>query len=445
MKKTELYSTIKAIAERELIPALGCTEPMAVGLVSSTARCFAGGEEIKKIIVEGSPALIKGVAYVKIPHSGGLNGGKYAAAIGAIGGDYRLDMEVFQPVTPAHVAEAVKLADAGFVSLEKVDADRKLYLKATVITEAGVGVAVIQDSHNNICYIEANGKVIKDTRLSSEESGKIQEDMPDYMALSVPAIYDFCKNAPIEFFDRFKQAIELSVALSKDGMENPFGLQVGRNLRDAAGKGIIDNSLANIAVQWGAAGVDARMGGSSFPAMSNSGSGNQGVTCTMPVVAAADYLGRTEEEKVRAVAVSNLLTVFVKTHYDVNYGRMAPVCCAAVAAGGAGAGIAFMLGFDAKQPEMVLHNILGAVAGLFCDGAKSNCALKVSMALQGAMQSVVLASGGFAAGRLDGIVGEKIEDTINNFFTIQKEGMSGIEDVLCRIEAEKEESLCGRS
>ena len=445
MKKTELYSTIKAIAERELIPALGCTEPMAVGLVSSTARCFAGGEEIKKIIVEGSPALIKGVAYVKIPHSGGLNGGKYAAAIGAIGGDYRLDMEVFQPVTPAHVAEAVKLADDGFVSLEKVDADRKLYLKATVITEAGVGVAVIQDSHNNICYIEANGKVIKDTRISSEEAGKIQEDMPDYMALSVPAIYDFCKNAPIEFFDRFKQAIELSVALSKDGMENPFGLQVGRNLRDAADKGIIDNSLANIAVRWGAAGVDARMGGSSFPAMSNSGSGNQGVTCTMPVVAAADYLGRTEEEKVRAVAVSNLLTVFVKTHYDVNYGRMAPVCCAAVAAGGAGAGIAFMLGFDAKQLEMVLQNILGAVAGLFCDGAKSNCALKVSMALQGAMQSVVLASGGFAAGRLDGIVGEKIEDTINNFFTIQKEGMSGIEDVLCRIEAEKEESLCGRS
>ena len=445
MKKTELYSTIKAIAERELIPALGCTEPMAFGLVSSTARCYAGGREIRRIVVEGSPAMIKGVAYVKIPHSGGLNGGRYAAAIGAVGGDYRLDMEVFRSVTAEHVEQAVKLAESGIVAVEKVDTDRKLYLKATVTTEEGVGVAVIQDSHNNICYIEANGKVVKDTRVPQEESGRIREDMPDYTVLSVPAIYDFCRNAPLEDFDRFRQAIELSVALSRDGMENEFGLQVGRNLRDAAGKGIIDNSLANIAVQWGAAGVDARMGGSSFPAMSNSGSGNQGVTCTMPVVAAADYLGRTEEEKVRAVAVSNLLTVFVKTHYDVNYGRMAPVCCAAVAAGGAGAGIAFMLGFDAKQLEMVLQNILGAVAGLFCDGAKSNCALKVSMALQGAMQSVVLASGGFAAGRLDGIVGEKIEDTINSFFTIQKEGMSGIEDVLCRIEAEKEESLCGRS
>ncbi len=443
MKKTELYSTIKAIAERELLPALGCTEPMAFGLVSSTARCYAGGREIRRIVVEGSPAMIKGVAYVKIPHSGGLNGGRYAAAIGAVGGDYRLDMEVFRPVTAEHVEQAVKLAESGIVAVEKVDTDRKLYLKATVTTEEGVGVAVIQDSHNNICYIEANGKVVKDTRVPQEESGRIREDMPDYTVLSVPAIYDFCRNAPLEDFDRFRQAIELSVALSRDGMENEFGLQVGRNLRDAAGKGIIDNSLANVAVQWGAAGVDARMGGSSFPAMSNSGSGNQGVTCTMPVVAAADYLGRSEEEKIRAVAASNLLTVFVKTHFDINYGRMAPVCCAAVAAGGAGAGIAFMLGFDAKQLEMILQNVLGAVAGLFCDGAKSNCALKVSMALQGAMQSVVLASRGFAAGRLDGVVGETVEDTINNFFTIQKEGMSGIEDVLCRIEAEKEENSCG--
>lgn len=436
--RTKIYETIRDIAERELIPALGCTEPMAFGLVSSTARSFAGGKHIQQIVVEGSPAMIKGVAYVKIPHSGGLNGGKYAAAIGAVGGDYRLDMEVFQTVTPEHVAAAVQLAESGFVTVKKIDADRKLYLKATVTTEEGVGVALIQDSHNNICYIEANGKVVKDTRLSTEETNVIRGDMPDYTVLSVPAVYDFCKNAPLEYFDRFKQAIALSVALSKDGMENEFGLQVGRNIRDAAGKGIIEESLANVAVQWGAAGVDARMGGSSFPAMSNSGSGNQGVTCTMPVVAVADYLGKTEEEKLRAVAASNMLTVFVKTHFDINYGRMAPVCCAAVAAGGAGAGIAFMLGFDAKQLEMILQNILGAVAGLFCDGAKSNCALKVSMALQGALQSVILAQAGFAAGGLDGIVGEKIEDTIDNFFIIQKNGMSGIEDVLCQIEAEKE-------
>lgn len=437
------YETIQEIMERELIPALGCTEPMAFGLVSSTARQFAGGSVVKSICVEGSPSMVKGVAYVKIPHSGGLNGGKYAAAIGAIGGDYTLDMEVFASVTDEHVKQAVALADSGMVSVEKVDADRKLYLKATVVTDAGTATALIQDSHNNVCYIERNGEVVKDTRISAEEATKIQKEMPDYSILSVDTIYDFCKNAPLSRFDRIRQAIEISKAIAKDGMENAYGLQVGRNIRDAAGKDIMGLDLATRAVMWGAAGVDARMGGSSFPAMSNSGSGNQGITCTMPVVAVAEYLKKSEEELIRAVAISNLLTIFVKTHYDVNYGRMAPVCCAAVAAGGAGTGVAFLLSMNAGQLGMVLQNVLGAVSGLFCDGAKSNCALKVSMSLQCAMQSVVLASRGFAANELDGIVGHTVEDTICNFFLIQKEGMPNIEDVLCKIEAEKEARSCG--
>lgn len=437
MKKD--YETIQKIMERELIPALGCTEPMAFGLVSSAARHYAGGRVIKSIHVEGSPSLIKGVAYVKIPHSHGLRGGKYAASIGAIGGNYTLDMEVFASVTDEHVNEAVALVDSGAVTVEKVEADRKMYLKSTVVTDAGTATALIQDSHNNICYIEQNGNVVKDTRITAEEATKILGEMPDYSILSVESVYDFCKNAPLSSFDRIRQAIELTKAISKDGMDHPYGLEVGRNLRDAAGKDLMGLDLAMRAVMWGAAGVDARMGGSNFPAMSNSGSGNQGITCTMPVVAAAEYLEKTEEETIRATAVSNLLTVFVKTHYDVNYGRMAPVCCAAVAAGGAGAGVAYLLGMGAKELAMVLQNILGAVSGLFCDGAKSNCALKVSMALQGAMQSVILASKGFAANEYDGIVGHTVEDTIRNFFLIQKEGMPNIEDVLCRIEVEKEE------
>ena len=138
------------------------------------------------------------------------------------------------------------------------------------------------------------------------------------------------------------------------------------------------------------------------------------------------------------MALSNLLTVFVKTHFDLNYGRMAPVCCAAVAAGGSGTGVAYLLGMGEAEMSMILQNVLGSVAGLFCDGAKSNCALKVAMALQCAMQSVILASKGFAAGELDGVVGRTVEETICNFFTIQKEGMQTIEDVLCRIEADKE-------
>lgn len=434
----DCYETIQRIAERELIPALGCTEPMAFGLVCSAARYYAGGQQIQRIHVEGSPSMIKGVAYVKIPRSGGLNGGKYAAAIGAFGGNHLLDMEVFAEVTPEDVKKAVAFADSGAVQVDKVDADRKLYLKAEVITEAGRAVALIQDSHNNICYIEQNGTAVKDTRLTAQQASEVQEEMPDYSILSVKTIFDFCKNAPLSHFGRIEETIRLSKQIAQDGMDNPYGLQVGRNLRDAAGGRLTTLDLAEVATMWGAAGVDARMGGSSFPAMSNSGSGNQGITCTMPVVAVAEYLGKSYEEMVRAVALSNLLTVFVKTHFDLNYGRMAPVCCAAVAAGGSGTGVAYLLGMGEAEMSMILQNVLGSVAGLFCDGAKSNCALKVAMALQCAMQSVILASKGFAAGELDGVVGRTVEETICNFFTIQKEGMQTIEDVLCRIEADKE-------
>lgn len=432
-----MQDTIVRIMERELIPALGCTEPMAFGLVAATAHHYAPGE-IKEIHVEGSPAMIKGVQYVKIPRSGGLRGGKTASAIGAVGGDHTLDMQIFDPVTEDDVKKAVALVEAGAVTVDKVDADRKLFLRTTVISENGTATAIIQDKHNNICYIEQDGKVIMDTRVPAANSSDVTEDMPDYSILNVETIYDFCQNAPLSYFGTIEKAIDITKRISQDGMDNPYGLEVGRNLRKIAGGDILGMDIAMRAVMWGAAGVDARMGGSGFPAMSNSGSGNQGITCSMPVIAVAEHLGKSHEEIVRAVAISNLLTIFVKTHFDVNYGRMAPVCCAAVAAGGAGAGIAYLYGAEPKELGMILQSVLGSVAGLFCDGAKSNCALKVAMALQAAMQSMMLAREGYAANEFDGIVGSTVEETINNFFLIQKEGMNGIEDVLCEIEAAKE-------
>lgn len=433
----ESYPMITKIMERELIPALGCTEPVAYGLAAATARFYAGGAQIKKISIDASPAMIKGVAYVKIPHSGGLNGGKYASAIGAFGGDHKLDMQVFAAVTGDKVKEAVAFADQGFVTIKKVDVGSKLYLKVTVTTDAGEATALVLESHNNICRIEKDGKVIKDTMQAPVQAAVQSKEALDYSVLSVASIYDYCKNAPISMFQRIEEGIEMTKKIALDGMENVYGLQVGRNIKAAAGGEIIGEDIATLAAMWGAAGVDARMGGSSFPAMSNSGSGNQGITCSMPVIAVAAHLDKPYEETVRAVAFSNLLTIFVKTHFDVNYGRLAPVCCAAVAAGGAGAGIAYLYGVSAKEAEMILQNVLGSVAGLFCDGAKSNCALKVAMALQGAMQSVILAKAGFAAGELDGVVGKTIEETICNFFRIQKEGMPEIEDVLCDIESKK--------
>jgi L-cysteine desulfidase len=434
MEEREQKMMIK-IMEKELIPALGCTEPVAFGLCAASARKYAPGK-INEIVCEASSAMLKGVEYVKIPKSNGLTGGKMASAMGAVGGNSEMGLEVFHSFKPEDRQKALDIVNQGIVKLKKVDSPFKLYLKTTIKTDENTATAIIQEAHNNVAYIELNGKIIKDTREKDVEETKTTEDV-DYSILNVPGIYEFCKNAPLSHLSIIEKTIELTRAIAVDGMNNPYGMEVGRTLKSKLSNGIVSSDLAMNAVIWTAAGVDARMGGSSFPAMSNSGSGNQGITCTMPVIATGDYLKKSKEEILRAVALSNLLTIFVKTHYDPNYARMSPVCCAAVAAGSGGCGIAYLLGTTPKEIEMILQSVLGNVAGLFCDGAKANCALKVAMTIHSAIHAYLLAKAGFASGDNDGLVGKNIEETITNFFRIQREGMSKIEEVTYNIESEK--------
>lgn len=432
-----MHDMIARILERELVPALGCTEPMAFGLCAATARKYAKGD-IQSISIEASTSMVKGVQYVKIPRSGGLRGGKLAASIGAFGGNSDFGMEVFHSVREEHVKQAQELVDAGKVSITRVTSPYKLFLKITVTASCGTGMAIIQIRHNNIAYIEQDGVVVKDTRdLPPQQPAGASDADLDYSILNVERIFDFCKNAPLDKLAVVERAINMNRAISEDGMNNEYGLQVGRTLRDKRGQGIISDDLAMYMVMWGAAGVDARMGGCPFPAMTNTGSGNQGITSTMPVVAAGEYLKKDHEEILRATALSNLLTIFVKTHCGRESSRMAAVCCAAVAAAGASCGVAFMRGADAACISRIMQTALGNVAGLFCDGAKGNCATKVAMALHSAMQSMLLAECGFAADEYHGIVGDTVEHTIENFYKIQREGMNNIMDVLYHIEVEK--------
>ncbi len=440
MTKTQVENQdmIVRILEKELLPALGCTEPVAFGLCAASARKYAPGT-IKEIVIEASSAMLKGVEYVKIPRSGGLVGGKVSSAMGAIGGNSELGLEVFNDITPEDLKQAIDLVNQDVIKINRVESPYKLYLKTTVHTDKGSATAIIQEAHHNVAYIEQDGIVQKDTREKTARKTEPTDDV-DYSVLNMESIYDFCKNAPLSCFGIVEKAVSLTRAISKDGMENPYGMEVGRTLKAQLDKGIVSDDLAMNAVIWTSAGVDARMGGSSFPAMSNSGSGNQGITSSMPVIATGEYLKKSEEEITRAVALSNLLTIYTKTYYDRNYARMAPVCCAAVAAGGGGCGIAYLLGADSKEIEMIMQTVLGNVAGLFCDGAKANCAVKVAMTTHAAIQAYLLAKSGFAAGENDGLVGKNIEETIVNFFRIQREGMSKIEDVTYQIECEKKKN-----
>ena len=419
-------SMIRKILEAELVPALGCTEPMAFGLCAAAARECARGA-VERIGIEASAAMVKGVQYVKIPRSEGRCGGKMACALGALAGRLADGMEVFRRVEPEDVAAAERMIAEGRVTLTLAEDVPRLWLRVTVTGREGTGEAILQDRHDNVVWMAADGNVLRDTRGSAEA-----EQALDYSVLSIESILDFCRNAPIGDLARAEESVRLNLALSADGFAREYGMHVGRTLRERA----VDDILAE-AISAACAGVDARMGGSGFAAMSNSGSGNQGLTCTVPIAAAGERMGRSPEEIVRAAAFGNLVTAFIKTHDDPVYGRMSPVCCAALAAGGAASGVAYLRGADAACVRRLMQTVLGNVCGLVCDGAKANCASKVGMALHGAMQALLLAEDGTGADENCGIVDETPERTVCNFFRLAREGTCDMEGALCRIEAEK--------
>ena len=370
---------LQKILEYELKPALGCTEPMAFALCAASARAYAHGA-VARIGIEASAAMIKGVQYVKIPNSGGRCGGRMACALGALAGNAADGMQVFQRVQAEDAAAAERMIAAGQVRMELKEDVPRLWLRVTVTGSEGTGVAIVQDRHDNVAYLESDGNVLRDTRSAAEA-----EDAPDYGALSVETIWEFCTHAPLARLARAEEAVRLNTALSEEGLRQGYGMQTGKTLTES---GMLGGGTAMEAVCAGCAGVDARMGGAPLAAMSNSGSGNQGVTCTAPVAAAGRRMGRSHEEIVRAAAAANLLTVFLKTRAGADEGRIAPVCGAALAAGGAAGGIAMLRGDDADCVERMLRTVLGNVCGMVCDGAKANCAAKAGMALHGAMQLV---------------------------------------------------------
>ena len=305
----EKRNRITAILQKELTPALGCTEPATYAYVAAVARKYAPGT-IERMEIEASAAMIKGVQYVTIPGSGGLRGGKLSAALGALWGDPDRELEILTGIGPQQVAAAQALVSGGAVTIERVpNPIHSLYLMVSLFTDQGSARAAVACTCTDLIYLEQNGRVLLDARAQAA-SGISEEDESLYQILDLPAIYEFASTATAEELEPIRRAIELNCAIAEDGMANPYGMQVGPTLRDQAGRGLISMDLCTVAMMWGAAGVDARMGGSNLPAMSNCGSGNQGIACTAPVCYAGAYLGRSPEEILRAATVANLINIF---------------------------------------------------------------------------------------------------------------------------------------
>ena len=421
-----------AIMKEQLKPALGCTEPIAVSYCAAVARKEAKGE-LLKLVCESSVNIIKNAASVIIPGTDGRCGVAMAAGCGAVAGDAELGLEVLKNLKPSDAEKVERLIEEGKIVSALSKNPSKLYVEVELTTTEDKVKAILDDGHTNIVYLEKNGNVLLDKRGEGAASdAKAHKEL--YSVLSIPSILDFVNSVDLDELTLAKDAIKYNTALAEYGFEHECGLCAGKNLKEMIEKKYLALDMANNASMWAASASDARMAGCSLPAMSNVGSGNQGITCTMPVIATAKFLKADYEKTVRAVALTALVTIYVKNTMD----KLAPVCGVVTASEGSSCGIVYLLGGGAKEMEMAVKNVLGSLAGMFCDGAKGSCGLKVSTGANTAVQSALLAMNGHFASRFDGLVGATAEETIANYARLSKEGMCELDNVIMDIILKKE-------
>ncbi|MCM0649154.1 L-serine ammonia-lyase, iron-sulfur-dependent, subunit alpha [Clostridium swellfunianum] len=408
--------------DKELVVALGCTEPIAIALAAATARKYSGDGEVLDLKVYASSNVIKNAMAVNIPGTGscGIN---LAAALGALA-DADKSLEVLSGLNKKDIDVARDMIRGGVISVDTANTSKKLYIEVVIKTDKSTSRVIIEDRHTNVTVIEVDGVAVKDSRVE-----EVSEDSSDFTMLNIDNIWNFIETVNVDKLGLVKQSIELNKAAGEEGLRNPYGLQVGKTIIEEIKKGIIADDLMNYAMALTAAGSDARMAGCTLSVMSNSGSGNQGITATLPVVAVGEKLKETEEKLLRAVTLSHLITIYIKS----KFGRLSALCGATIAATGASCGVVYILGGNKSAVRAAIQNMLGNITGMLCDGAKIGCALKVSTCTNAAIQSAFLANRGIAISATDGIIEEDAEDTIDNLCRLGNQGTPEIDKIILEI------------
>ncbi|MBD5552757.1 MAG: serine dehydratase subunit alpha family protein [Desulfovibrio sp.] len=419
---------ILALIHREVVPALGCTEPIAVALASAAA-VETLGREPEYLEVTASPNLLKNGMGVIVPGTGQA-GLQIAAAVGACGGKSALGLECLRDLTDAQVEKGRQMLRDDKVKLGV--ADNGLLLYCSVLARAGndAARAEIRDSHANLCAISRNGAIVF-AKPVEQETQAGDADWP----LSLREIQQFATQTPLADIDFILEAAAMNRQVAEEGLKNSYGLAVGKSMAEQVSANVLADDMATFAVRLTAAASDARMAGVKLPVMSNSGSGNQGVVCTMPVVACAMRLKRTEEELARALILSHLVAIHIK-HY---LGRLSAHCGVVIAATGASCGITQLMGGGYAEIENAVRNMIGNIAGMICDGAKSSCALKVASGVSAGIQAALLAMRGASVPGSDGIVEDDIEACIANLGKLGSDGMRETDRMILEIMLNKKQ------
>jgi len=422
-----LYQNHLGILREELLVALGCTEPIAIAYAGAKARQLLGVMP-EHCRVRCSGNIIKNVKGVIVPNSGGMRGIDVAATLGIVGGDPDRELAVLETVTPADIQTTQALVKEGFCTCELVEDVDNLYIVVELEGGGHSAEIEIQEHHNNITYMKKDGTVLLDSR--PDPSCKKQSGGPDRMLLNVANILEFADTVKMEDVEELiGRQIDYNTAISDEGLKGNYGVETGRILMENAGNASGLNRVRLQARAAAAAGSDARMSGCSLPVVINSGSGNQGITVSVPLIVYARHLGSSDEQLYRALVLSNLVAIHQKT----GIGRLSAFCGAVCAGAAAGAGIAYLDGGGYCEACHAVVNALSIVAGMVCDGAKPSCAGKIAFSVNAGILGYVMYRDGQQFYGGDGIVKKGVENTIDSIARLGRDGMRATNDEIIRI------------
>ena len=421
MERTPNYDCYVQILKEELIPAMGCTEPIAIALAAAKARELLGTMPLS-CHVEVSGNIIKNVKAVTVPNTGGLKGIEAATAAGIVAGKAELDLEVLSQVTAEEIAGMAAFLKACDMTVEPALGDRVFYIRVTVSGGGHSASCEIMDFHTNVTCLRKDNEIL----FRAEVSDTPKNDQSDRSVLNVEEIIRFADCVDIsDVSEMILRQVAYNTAISEEGLKGGWGAEVGKNIRSVYG-----DDVAIRAKAAAAAGSDARMSGCEMPVVIVSGSGNQGMTTSLPVIEYARDMGASEEQLIRALVVADLVTIHQKT----SIGRLSAFCGAVSAGCGAAAGIAYLKGGDY---EVVAHTIVNALAicsGMICDGAKPSCAAKIAAAVDAGLMGYHMYMHGkrqFLDG--EGIIKKGVENTIGNVGRLAREGMRRTDEEILNI------------
>ena len=428
MLSAECRKEIIDLINREVVPAMGCTEPVAVSLCTAKAVETLGREpEVINLLL--SPNVLKNAMGVGIPGTD-MIGLPIAIALGALVGKTEYQLEVLKDVTPEAVERGRKMIDDGRIRVGVKEGDcETLYIEAQATYGDVTATAVIAGAHTNFVYVALGEEVVLDNRTPASATAEQKT-----VELTLRKVWDFATTTPIEELRFILEARRLNKAAADESLRGEWGHCLGRTVKESRGsRKIMGDTILSHMISYTSAACDARMGGAKIPVMSNSGSGNQGIVSTLPVVVFAEDTGASEEQLIRALALSHLTVIYIKQ----SLGRLSALCGCVVASTGSACGITYLMGGGYENVAMTVKNMVATLTGMICDGAKPSCALKLSSSVSTAVMAATMAMEHRCVTAYEGIVDDDVDKSILNLTTIGSRGMLETDRMILHIMTHK--------